>query len=451
MAKTILGRVSIVSKGAYNSATTYEKLDVVSYQGSSYIAKQSCKGVVPTNTAYWDLIAEKGEKGETDVSENINSVDLWEGGGFNTTTGATIKDTAKARTSSFLSEEVESVFLDNVKTYLLVWNEDETYVGKYTDAGISTEGTSKAFAGWLYISELRKKHPTYKFRLMSNVTSLEDVSKIKFCNKIYSSIHEVTRKPMVSFVDDDGWAEALDNWEAISNETGVRPTFAIVTDGVGTKEGRATWEQIKRLWNKGFEFISHTHNHVKCTDATDEVVETEFSTSINAFNEHGMKCEFLAYPNNSTDERVMNIARKYFKGAVTHGNKSNVPPIRPLALYRESINLDSQVTKTFEDGTTRSVFEFRPEEEVFGAIDKAVENKGWVIFMTHARNRDTFYYNDEIKDRLIRLIKYAAQNGCELVTLSEGFEAYKNRFEKGIFNYGEGHYIIDSDGVTHEK
>ena len=580
MAKANLGRVSIVSRGEYNPTTKYERLDVVSYQGSSYIAKQDCTGVHPSTKSYWDLLAEKGEiesateikerltridgiipfefevgtvslnadntglayssnntsvrsKGvcfapagtsfvlsdfseaklfvyytydgityamysrdltedpiiltqdayvavkvssrsqtaQTDTSlsdllivecdttlfdeitaKNLNKITLWEAGAFNTTTGETAKVSNRARTITYLSEEVDRIEVSGVVSYLLAWGRDDTYVGKYVEgSGFVTEGTATSFGNLIDISKIRKEFPLYKFKMMSIVTSIEDVEKIKFYNKIYSVIYEATRKPMVSFVDDDGWAEALDNWEAISNETGVRPTFAIATDGVGTKDGRATWEQIKRLWNKGFEFISHTHNHTKLTNVTDEVVESELSTSINAFNEHGMKCEFLAYPNNSTDERVMTIARKYFKGAVTHGNKSNVPPIRPLALYRESINLDSQVTKTFEDGTTRSVFEFRPEEEVFGAIDQAVEKKGWVIFMTHIRNRDTFYYNDEIKDRLIRLIKYAVQNGCELATLSEGFDVYKNRFEKGIYNYGSGHYIIDADGVTHEK
>ena len=51
---TDLGKVGMVMKGDYNSASTYEALDVVSYGNSLYVAKRSVPaGTVPTNTTYW--------------------------------------------------------------------------------------------------------------------------------------------------------------------------------------------------------------------------------------------------------------------------------------------------------------------------------------------------------------------------------------------------------------
>ena len=67
MAKQILGRVSIVFKGEYNSTTNYEKLDIVSYNGSSYACLKDCVGVIPTDTTYWQLVAQKGEQGEQGI------------------------------------------------------------------------------------------------------------------------------------------------------------------------------------------------------------------------------------------------------------------------------------------------------------------------------------------------------------------------------------------------
>jgi hypothetical protein len=61
----VLGIVAISNKGEYNSETNYEKLNVVTYQGSSYCAKKPCKGIVPTNSEFWQLYAEKGETGDT--------------------------------------------------------------------------------------------------------------------------------------------------------------------------------------------------------------------------------------------------------------------------------------------------------------------------------------------------------------------------------------------------
>lgn len=51
---TDLGKVGMVTRGDYNSASTYEIQDTVSYNGSLYIAKQNVPaGTAPTNTTYW--------------------------------------------------------------------------------------------------------------------------------------------------------------------------------------------------------------------------------------------------------------------------------------------------------------------------------------------------------------------------------------------------------------
>ena len=53
MASINLGRVGFVPRGAYNSGTAYKQLDVVYYNGSSYVAKINCTGIAPGNTSAW--------------------------------------------------------------------------------------------------------------------------------------------------------------------------------------------------------------------------------------------------------------------------------------------------------------------------------------------------------------------------------------------------------------
>lgn len=55
------GRVLLIPRGDYDSNTTYEMLDIVSYNGSSYIAKGTTTGNLPTNTTYWQLSAYGGQ------------------------------------------------------------------------------------------------------------------------------------------------------------------------------------------------------------------------------------------------------------------------------------------------------------------------------------------------------------------------------------------------------
>ena len=61
MAKQNLGKIIMTPKGVYNNSTTYEFLDVVTYEGSSYVCKQASTGNLPT-TDYWQLLASKGDK-----------------------------------------------------------------------------------------------------------------------------------------------------------------------------------------------------------------------------------------------------------------------------------------------------------------------------------------------------------------------------------------------------
>lgn len=61
-----LGRVRLVHKGAYSASTVYEFFDCVTYNGSSYLctaAAGSPAGTLPTVTATWALLAQKGDTG----------------------------------------------------------------------------------------------------------------------------------------------------------------------------------------------------------------------------------------------------------------------------------------------------------------------------------------------------------------------------------------------------
>ena len=53
---TNVGRVGMVTKGAWINSATYEVLDVVTYNNGLYIAKQAVPAnTLPTNTTYWQM------------------------------------------------------------------------------------------------------------------------------------------------------------------------------------------------------------------------------------------------------------------------------------------------------------------------------------------------------------------------------------------------------------
>ena len=49
MANTVLGKVSCVPRGDYSASTTYHALDIVGYNGGSYLAMKEVAGVTPRN------------------------------------------------------------------------------------------------------------------------------------------------------------------------------------------------------------------------------------------------------------------------------------------------------------------------------------------------------------------------------------------------------------------
>ena len=49
MPNTVLGKVSVVPKGDYSASTTYYALDIVGYNGGSYLAMKEVTGVTPSN------------------------------------------------------------------------------------------------------------------------------------------------------------------------------------------------------------------------------------------------------------------------------------------------------------------------------------------------------------------------------------------------------------------
>ena len=64
MGTQILGKIIPTPKGEYSSSTTYVELDIVSYNGSSYICKKETIGNDIINEEYWQLLGQRGENGE---------------------------------------------------------------------------------------------------------------------------------------------------------------------------------------------------------------------------------------------------------------------------------------------------------------------------------------------------------------------------------------------------
>src|SRR5210317_1881342 len=72
MATINLGSIKFKWQGAYAGGTAYTVDDVVSYNGSSYICILASTGNLPTDTAYFEQMSQKG----TDGTNGTDGTDL---------------------------------------------------------------------------------------------------------------------------------------------------------------------------------------------------------------------------------------------------------------------------------------------------------------------------------------------------------------------------------------
>lgn len=88
--------------GAYDNAHAYAINDGVSYNGSSYVCIAASTGNLPTNVAFWQLLAAKGDTGATGAAGTPGGAVTWLGDWAVGTTYAT-NDAVSHNGSSYVS------------------------------------------------------------------------------------------------------------------------------------------------------------------------------------------------------------------------------------------------------------------------------------------------------------------------------------------------------------
>ena len=377
-----------------------------------------------------------------------NTPSMWKNGGYNGS-GLFYKIGNNMVTVDYVPENTHLIYAENNYTFLaVVYDNEDNYLGFWNGSDIVQSASKTMF----YINA--EGLAPNKLKIMAKKSNGTYIT-VEECNNIHfldeSAAKAFAPGPTLTFIDDDGAKEALLNWESICDELGINITAALITNGMG--EGmRASWEDIKRLQGKGFEFVSHTHNHIKLTESSEEKIRKEFTNSLNAFAENGIDCKYLVYPYNAIDSSLMPLVSEYFEAGVGlgGGKTDNALPIYTYHIHRYSINnTDITVEKEY-NGEIISVASIKSLETLKDYIDDAVINNGWVIIMTHLRNDKNFYFDDAIRNDIIELCQYAMQKGVEIKTFGEAFDCYRNKFEEGTI-YDEDYHIVYCNGVLNYR
>ena len=256
--------------------------------------------------------------------------------------------------------------------------------------------------------------------------------------KIEKSCHHVksTRGPLVTIIADDGYAEDYTRLKSMVDavhetypEANIPCCIAIHHFCFDRPTG-ITLEQALYSQNElGWEYCSHVDGTPLATLSTEKEIRECIVTAQKAYANNGVRVNNLVYPEGSNDERVRRIAKEYYNcGATTEAAYTGSDP--------KGVNtgiIGSFYLKRWALGALYSVHgdgagTFEGDYKI--AVDRAIANNGWLIFMLHPSMSE---HDETQQQHFIQTIKYCIEQGVDIVTLQQGYDIFGNAMECGDF------------------
>lgn len=333
-----------------------------------------------------------------------------------------------------LENMVEKVMLNNVETFRANPDETAEYL-KPTVINTAKQEFEKLSSAKQVDSEVinaRGSDESLKSRLENpNYVPTKDEMNTKVIATHYD------KKPMVTFIDDDGRTEVLKKWEPILQEKGNKLTIALVSSWIDNKKSTVIkWEDVHRLKEQyGVEFVSHTYEHKHAEKLTDAEVDEEFRKNKEVLKREGLTHDIIVQPFGENTDSVRRISRKYAKANVSVKEGINTLPLDTYRLYR--ISLGEDLYTTFEQYKT--------------ILDEAISKNAWIIFKSHSQYES---FNENQLQLIRQIIDYCRENGFIEATMEEGLEDRGNLIDVGDYTArakDSDYYILDKNGDVHSR
>lgn len=252
------------------------------------------------------------------------------------------------------------------------------------------------------------------------------------------------KQGVTTFWDDDGHISVYENMYPIFEQEGVPFATAIIPTWVGTGS-RMNLTQIHELEQSGHEITSHSYDHLRFPEVSDELAELDFLQSKQWFLENNLDVNNFALPFGDLDTKTKYLAKKYWRSMRTSDNgrnRTNISPFETHALkaiwFMETGNKGYDDVSGF-NGDTFEYYKFY--------IDKAKEEKSWLIISSHSPN---------IRDNsvLYRQVVNYAKTQTEIMTPNQALNYFGNIIEVGDYTREDRikpHFAVGYDGTIHRN
>lgn len=231
------------------------------------------------------------------------------------------------------------------------------------------------------------------------------------------TLHIPAGHPVISFTFDDVPDSALHNGAAILEKHGLRGTFYIAGNMAGTIEPNRQLineEGIIELADRGHEIGCHTYTHPNVAALNGAQLQNEIEQNRSFLNRLlGRRREMdgsqrnFAYPYNAVSYFAYRRMAKNYRSCRAGENRINRGAISPQMLFGMEIG--------------------QPDEEVMqlkAQIDAVKAQPGWLIFFTHDISETPTPYGCT-PAAFEKLVQYAVQSGCEILTVNEALNVYR--------------------------
>ena len=339
----------------------------------------------------------------------------------------------------------------------IYYGTQNAYVGAIGDRDKYYIDPSKLGYEYFRILLSRKDNANMRVPELSAVRVLTESTPIKVDTRIN------VEKAIVTFIDDDGTTSAS-RIKTILDNNGVKGTFAIITDNVGTS-GNLTLSQLKAFHNAGHDIVSHSATHApnlykpyntassngtNFSLVTNEQYYEDLKRSHDYMIKYGFNANTVVYPWGSYptgfDATFNNPDTSDAEVCGAENQKNRICRIA------ESVGFDYGVNAT---GTINnaSILDYMYLDRVFitdnqgfsyyeNLINQCVLQGGWLILGTHAAETGS------LSDNFYNSIVQYAKSVADVLSFKDAIEYKRNVVNIGDYGRSGKRLYIGRNGLS---
>lgn len=208
---------------------------------------------------------------------------------------------------------------------------------------------------------------------------------------------------MISFSFDDGFKNIYDLAIPILDNAGIKSTQAVMTSSFNYPMYMSK-EEVKKLYDNWHEIASHTMNHVNLTQVSIETAIEEISKSKSDLLDIWINVTSFVYPYGAYNNQTINILKEsWYLWARSVFQWFNTPNSDKFQL--KDMHVDGNATW----------------ENIKLWIDKAINEKKWLILEFHQQGENLWYYSNTT-EFLQKIVDYVVEKKVKTITIAQWIE-----------------------------